>query len=218
MPTLDATSSKHNNKQTEPQQLELCNNTHKSHNDNKIQKYNKKNTNKNNLFIIYIYIFFCLFKIINYRHKYNCKHGQIKEKTEQDRTHWDAKNVFIISLHNDLKLIIHHPPPPPPPPLSLFFLIYLFMFLLSTSSSNTRPEQQNEVQQNTQGAAGRSGSICSIYQQTRYTETDKYSKPRKYEFPEKRVSCLGVVGVQYKFPEKDFMLTSNSTGQTYQTN
>ena len=33
----------------------------------------------------------------------------------------------------------------------------------------------------------------------------------------KRVSCLGVVGDQYKFPEKDFILTSNSTGQTYQT-
>ena len=56
MPTLDATSSKHNNKQTEPQQLELCKTTHKSHNDNKIQKYNKKiiknkNTTKNYLFI-----------------------------------------------------------------------------------------------------------------------------------------------------------------------
>ena len=33
----------------------------------------------------------------------------------------------------------------------------------------------------------------------------------------KRGSCLGVVGDQHKFPEKDFMLTSNSTGQTYQT-
>ena len=42
MPTLDATSSKHNNEHTEPQQLELCNTIHKSHNDNKIQKYNKK--------------------------------------------------------------------------------------------------------------------------------------------------------------------------------
>ena len=42
MPTLDATSSKHKNKHTEPQQLELCNTIHKSHNDNKIQKYNKK--------------------------------------------------------------------------------------------------------------------------------------------------------------------------------
>ena len=33
----------------------------------------------------------------------------------------------------------------------------------------------------------------------------------------KRVSCLGVFGDQYKFPEKDIILTSNSTGQTYQT-
>ena len=48
MPTLDATSSNHNNKQTEPQQLELCNITHKSHNDNKIQKYNKKITKNKN--------------------------------------------------------------------------------------------------------------------------------------------------------------------------
>ena len=54
MPTLDVTSSKHNNKQTEPHQLELCNTIHKSHNDNKIQKYNNKiienkNTTKNHL-------------------------------------------------------------------------------------------------------------------------------------------------------------------------
>ena len=34
---------------------------------------------------------------------------------------------------------------------------------------------------------------------------------------EKRVSCLGVVGDQYKFPEKNFMLISNSTGLTNQT-
>ena len=50
--------------------------------------------------------------------------------------------------------------------------------------------------------------------------TDKYSKPRKQLGMislEKRVSCLGVVGDQYTFPEKDFILTSNSTGQTYQT-
>ena len=56
MPTLDAISNKHNNKQTEPRQLELCNTTHKSHNDNKIQKYNKKiiknkNTTTKKLFI-----------------------------------------------------------------------------------------------------------------------------------------------------------------------
>ena len=42
MPTLDATSSKHNNKQTEPQQLELCNTTHKSHNDKKYKNTTKK--------------------------------------------------------------------------------------------------------------------------------------------------------------------------------
>ena len=30
---------------------------------------------------VFFFCFFCLFKIINYRHKYNCKHGQIKEKT-----------------------------------------------------------------------------------------------------------------------------------------
>ena len=30
----------------------------------------------------------------------------------------------------------------------------------------------------------------------------------------KRVSCLGAVGDQYKFPEKDFILTANCTGQT----
>ena len=33
-----------------------------------------------------------------------------------------------------------------------------------------------------------------------------------YELSEKRVSCLGVVGGQYKFPEKDFILTPNSYG------
>ena len=58
----------------------------------------------------------------------------------------------------------------------------LFMSLLSTSSSNTKPEQQNEVQQNTLGAAGRCGSIFSIYQQTRYTETDKYSKGHVHKY------------------------------------
>ena len=36
----------------------------------------------------------------------------------------------------------------------------------------------------------------------------------RYEFSEKRLSCLGVVGDQYKFPEKDFMLTSNSMRMT----
>ena len=49
---------------------------------------------------------------------------------------------------------------------------------------------------------------------------NKYSKPHKLlgmSSLKKRVSCLGVVGDQYKFPEKDFMLASNSTGLTNET-
>ena len=53
-------------------------------------------------FKCFFVFFFCLFKIINYRHKYNCKHGQIKN-IEQDRTHWDAKKrvPYPVGIIND---------------------------------------------------------------------------------------------------------------------